>query len=269
MAHTLLNMKRLLLTVGGKRCSFGCTYCFAEFSQYEAPPALAEAAAGQLQLDDVDVVYPACDVDLFAMRKRWAEVLATSAALGRSLSISTKAYLTREQVDEISRLAEEHRAAGLVLKVSVSASTMYSCEEIEPRAAGWDERLDVLQRLTNAGVLNSLVLKPVLAEIATAEYREMLTQAAAVTSAVVLGDEYVDDDPFRRRASQADVTGSLSSRRVGWIDGLPHWLFRESGDRLHRLAEHASAVGLAPYFSDLDFMERAARASRRTAVLKA
>lgn len=262
-------MNRLLLTVGGKRCSFGCTYCFADFSQYESPPTLDEAVAGQLDLEGVDVVYPACDVDIFAMRKRWAEVLTSSAALGRSLSISTKAVLTGDQIEEISRLAEIHRATGLVLKVSVSASTMHSCDEIEPRAANWEARLNVLRRLAIAGVTSCIVLKPVLPEIPTAEYEEMLNQAAAVTSAVVLGDEYVDDDHRMRRPSQADTSGSLSSRRVRWLNGSPQWLVRECGDRLRYLAEYASSVGLAAHFSDLDFMESAMRDSRQPAELEA
>jgi DNA repair photolyase len=247
-------MNRLLLTIGGKRCPFGCVYCFADFSQYEAPPTLGEAATGRINLADVDVIYPACDVDVFAMGKRWADVLRTSVSLGRSLSISTKAALDPRQVAEISRFAKAHRSAGLVLKVSVSASTIYACDAIEPRAARWGERLDGLRRLTEAGVTNCLVLKPVLAEIPTSEYREMLAQAATVTSAVVLGDEYVDD-------------GSLNSRRVQWIDGSPHWLFRESGSRLRDLAEHASDIGLATYFSDLDFMEAAMQGNREPVVL--
>jgi DNA repair photolyase len=258
-------MNRLLLTVGQKKCPFGCAYCFADFTQYQAPHSLDEAVRGELDLTDIDVIYPACDVDLFALQKHWKMVLEKAAELGRSISVSTKAALTRAQIDGISCLAEAGRASGCVIKVSASASTMYSCAELEPRAAGWDERLENLARLFDAGVTSCLVLKPVLAEVPTAEYREMLTQAAAVTAAVVLGDEYVDDDQRRRRPSSAGAADQLSSRQVGWIDGNPHWLVRDSRTRLELLGEHARTVGLMPYFSDLHFMERAILAQRQPA----
>jgi len=97
----------------------------------------------------------------------------------------------------------------------------------------------------------------------------MLTEVAGVTSAVVLGDEYVDDELPRRRSSALDKVDGLGSRRVGWIDGAPRWLVRECGDRLRLLAGHASRVGLDAYFSDLAFMEDAVRSAARPAALQA
>jgi DNA repair photolyase len=223
-------MNRLFLTVHAKRCAFGCSYCFAEFSQYDVPPALEEVERGEVDLSEVDVVYPACDVDLFAMRGRWADVMERSVRLGRSISVSTKAALTVEQVDALGMWSQQMRERGRVLKVGVSASTMSRCDEIEPRAALWHERLTVLRQLADVGVPTCLVLKPLLADISLDEYRHMLDQASTHADAVVIGDEYVDDERDRRRQSQADLNGSLGSRRVRWLNGQPRWLVREAGE---------------------------------------
>jgi DNA repair photolyase len=248
-------MRRLLLTIGGKRCAFGCTYCFADFSQYETPPSLDEVETGNVALEGVDVIYPACDVDLFAMRKRWREIMERTIALNRSISVSTKAFLSQEQSDVLGQMASAMRARGLILKVAVSASTKSSCGSLEPRTASWDLRLETLSHLRKAGVPTCLMLKPVLADIPLEEYREMIEEASSHTSAVIVGDEYVDEARQRRRPSRSDLHGSLSSRRVNWLRDRPHWFVREGGSRLVQLAEHASECGMQAYLSDLDYME--------------
>lgn len=248
-------MRRLFLTVRSKRCAFGCTYCFADFTQYDAPASLEDVERGWVDLGGVDVVYPACDVDLFAMRRRWAETMERSVQLDRSISISTKASLTVDQVQALGAWACEMRTRGRVLKVGVSASTMSRCSEIEPRAARWHERVSTLERLAEAGVPTALILKPLLPDIPVSEYRQMIDEACHYTGAVVLGDEYVDDERDMRRPSARGLSSGLSSRRVTWLTGSPHWLLREAGDRIDELAKHANSRGMSAYLSDLDLMD--------------
>ena len=108
-------MRRILLTLPEARCPFGCQYCFAEFSQYERPISFTDIEHSPELLEGIDVVYPACDVDLFATNKP-LEILRRAAALGPSISVSTKAALSDQLVVGLARLAEDPwfavRAAG-------------------------------------------------------------------------------------------------------------------------------------------------------------
>jgi hypothetical protein len=248
-------MRRMFLTVRGKRCAFGCTYCFADFSQYNGTPSLEDVECGAVDMTGVDVVYPACDVDLFALTKRWEDIIERTAGLERSISISTKAMLSNEQITTLTEWASLLHTRGQILKIGISASTMSRCNELEPRAASWTQRLDNLSRLRDAGVPSCLVLKPLLSEISTDEYRDMIKAGSAYTSAAILGDEYVDDALAARRPSDADISGALASREVNWLSGRPRWLVREAGDRLFDLARHAHECRVDPYLSDLDYMD--------------
>lgn len=248
-------MRRIFLTVRGKRCAFGCTYCFADFSQYNGTSSLEDVECGAVDMSGVDVVYPACDVDLFALTKRWAGIIERTAGLECSISISTKATLSEAQIVTLAEWASLLRRRGQILKIGISASTMSRCHALEPRAASWSQRLDNLRRLRDVGVPSCLVLKPLLSEISTDEYKGMISAGSAYTSAVILGDEYVDDAQATRRASSADTNGALASREVNWLPEQPRWLVREAGDRLFDLARHAGECHVTPYFSDLDYMD--------------
>jgi DNA repair photolyase len=80
--------RRLLLTIDQTPCPFGCTYCFAAFHGYERPKTMREVCENPSLLDSVDVVYPACDVDLFA-RSDALKILSQAIRWKRSISIST------------------------------------------------------------------------------------------------------------------------------------------------------------------------------------
>ena len=74
-------MRRLMLNSDARKCPFGCTYCFADFSQYRGPPTLENVESNPSLLRGVELIYPACDTDLFGVTGALA-ILERAGRLG-------------------------------------------------------------------------------------------------------------------------------------------------------------------------------------------
>lgn len=246
-------MRRLLLTLQKKRCPFGCTYCFASFTQYDRPLTLEEVEEHPAVLKDVDVVYPSCDIDLFALKDPIG-VLERVSRLERSVSVSTKAKLSEEVVLCLANVARSIEEMGHVLKIGVSFSTKLLIESIEPRTAPYRDRMENLRLLKTHGIWSCLVLKPILIDVPAEEYCEIVTDASLLTSSVLVGDEYLDADGEHRRASSA-IEPRLSNRQVAWAARQPTWPVRMAEKHVHAIEACAEDLGMCCFASDLDLME--------------
>lgn len=246
-------MRRMLLTIAGTKCPFGCTYCFADFREYQAPVTLETVEQNPTLLCDVDIVYPACDVDLFALPDP-VGLLWRTARLGKSISVSTKAKLSRKMVGEVSAVAASLRDAACVLKVGVSFSTKYRVPQLEPHAVSYDVRLDNLRFLQAAGVPTCAVLKPIMASLPVAEYLEIVRDTSAHTSLFLLGDRYLDS------ATQSpDLTSlpgaELTNRRVHWAPGQPTWPVQVAADHVAAIKRGIVKIKKHYFDSDLQLMQ--------------
>lgn len=263
--------RRLLLSLDSEPCPFGCSYCFADFSQYSAGPTLDELEANPRLLEGVQVIYPACDADLF-VRRDAADVLVRTAALGRSISISTKARVRPSQIQLLQQLDRELRDLGHLLKVGVSFSNRSRVAEIEPRTPTYERRLETLSRLQDADIPTIAVIRPLLADIDDAEYEALIADVAPFVSGVLMGDEYLDAQEGRRRvAARPIATGptGVRSRSVNWLAAPAFWPVRETPGRIDRLSAYVSSLGLTPYTSDLQAMESLIRLAHGPGVLDA
>src|ERR1700690_1300735 len=236
----VMNLRRLLLTLEGRHCPFGCSYCFATFKAYSRPLSLEAVERDPSQLEGIDVVYPACDIDLFACSDA-IDVLERTAALGRSISVSTKAAISAERTKRIASIAKR-MPRGSVLKIGASFSTKKRLAEIEPRTADYASRIRTLRFLSECGVTTSLVLKPVRAEIPASEYCEIIRDAELFTRMVLVGEEYLDPDG-------PDV--SAETRAVTWLPSSPRWPVRATPEQLRVIADYADSRGLECFSSDL------------------
>jgi hypothetical protein len=245
---------RLLLTVGRKRCPYRCSYCFTDFSQYQTPLTLDEVMDRRVLMNGVHLLYPACDVDLFAMR-RWPRYLSDAVELGVSISISTKAALHAADVEQLQEFSQRLARSGHVLKVGVSVTTRSRARDLEPRAPTYEARLETLRQLRVGGVATALVLRPLLADVAPDEYASIVQEAAAYTDCVLTGPEYLDDlADHPRRVITAPHDPPLA-RVVGWAAGSPSWLGREAVAQETRVRETAGTYGLRVFESDGALMD--------------
>ncbi|MEX2197075.1 MAG: radical SAM protein [Thermoleophilaceae bacterium] len=248
-------LRRLMLTIDSQPCPFGCRYCFARFSQYEGGVTLSTVEASPDLLTDIDVIYPACDVDLF-VRKDAVGVLTRVARLGASISVSTKARLRPDVLGDLACLSKELASRGQVLKVGVSLTTKHRVREIEPRTPTYETRIAGLTALSSAGIPSALVLRPLLADIPDAEYEEIVSEASGATSSVLVGEEYLDSDKSQRRHLIAEpASGSRTkAREVRWLRERPVWPVRETAERVDRLRRFALRAGMRVFESDIDLM---------------
>lgn len=238
----------MMLTIDSRRCPFGCVYCFDRFEQYEGVPTMATVEETPTMLADVDVVYPACDVDMFA-RKDFAAVLSRCLAFDRHVSISTKAAITTSMAAQIGEVAEALRAQGRILKVGVSLSTRDSIDRLEPRTSGYAERLTSLSKLREHDVPTSLNLKPILAEVHDSEYLLVLEECAALTNRLLIGEEWLDDRVVR------EEDRSHVRAVVDWLPGARPWPLALSPHRRSRLVAASAELGYIAYESDLTLMK--------------
>lgn len=247
-------MNRLMLAIDGEPCRFGCTYCFAQFVQYEQPRTLSEVEARPELSEHIDVIYPACDTDLFA-RRDFESVIGRVTKLRKSISISTKASVGRRAIAALQTASSELSRFGAVVKVGVSISTKYSVPEIEPRTPGYRSRLNSLARLRDAGLPNALVLRPLLADVSDREYEEVLRDCAGITDRVLLGDEWLDAGDRFRASRGADASPVVLRGTVNWARNEPQWLQRHIPGRAQGLEAYGTALGLKFFDSDSRLME--------------
>jgi hypothetical protein len=241
-------MSRLLLTVDSKRCPFRCSYCFSRFSQFQGVISLETVEETPELLRGVDVLYPACDVDLFA-RKDAVSVLERVALLGCSISVSTKASLSEIVVSEILRVHRQLHAVGLVLKTSISFSNRDSIPAFEPGTADYKRRLENLRLLSSARVPRSITIKPILSSCSAEEYGKLLADCAPFINSATIGEEYRDVVDFGTPGS------SLTARSVQWLPRAPIWPVVEQPEKMLIIADLAKSVGIQVFTSDYDLVQ--------------
>lgn len=246
-------LTRMLMSIDDQACPFGCTYCFAQFEQYVPPSTLIDIEAEPARCANVDILYPACDSDLFA-RKDFEEILHRVGAFGKSVSVSTKAQVGDRAVSALRTLQRTLSSSGAVVKVGISISTKYSVSEIEPSTPGYDARIRSLARLRDENIPSALVLRPLLAEISDLEYEEILDDCSGLTRRVLVGDEWLDQSAKSPRAGILDRVSSVSIARVNWISSRPEWSQRSMPGRVADLRQAAARLGLKLFESDLEIM---------------
>jgi DNA repair photolyase len=177
-------------------CEHGCVYCFArpthaylnlspglDFeTKLIARPGIGAVLAGELRAKGYRVApiaigtntdpYQPCEAEWRVMR----EVVEVLAGCDHPLAITTKGTLIERDLDLLAPMA----AKGL-LRVGVSVTTLDAglSRRMEPRAAVPARRLEVIRRLSAAGVPVRVMVAPVVPGLTDHELEGILAAAKA------------------------------------------------------------------------------------------
>lgn len=186
-------------------CEHGCIYCFARPSHaflnlspgldFEtrliARPGIGAVLERELRAKSYAVAtialgtntdpYQPCEAEWRVMR----EVVTVLAAFRHPLAITTKGTLIERDLDLLAPMA----AAGL-LRVGISVTTLdpVLSRQMEPRAAAPARRLQVIRRLTAAGIPVRAMVAPVVPGLTDHELEPIL---AAVQEAGAVAASYI------------------------------------------------------------------------------
>ncbi len=186
-------------------CEHGCIYCFARPSHaylnlspgldFEtrliARPGIGAVLERELRAKSYTVApvalgtntdpYQPCEAEWRVMR----EVVVVLAAFRHPLAITTKGTLIERDLDLLAPMA----AQGL-LRVGISVTTLDPglSRRMEPRAAAPARRLEVIRRLTAAGVPVRAMVAPVVPGLTDHELEPIL---AAVKQAGAVAASYI------------------------------------------------------------------------------
>lgn len=234
-------------------CKAGCKYCFSKWDGvYAEQPVLSIEPICEKEA----IIYPCCDGEFFDQRNIIDMIKSVMDRMDKVyLSISTKQLLTPERLQTIIELNNllQYQKKGFV-KFSVSLSSKYSTVNIEPGTVGYEERLSIAQRLRDAGIPNSLTLKPILPFIKTDEYFEILNDFSSTTNRILVGGLYVCPET---RFYHEYIKGRYQSEKheVNWLAEKPIWDHIRDEKKITDIKEHAQSLNMLVYESDLDVVK--------------
>ncbi|NEX47801.1 PA0069 family radical SAM protein [Pseudotabrizicola algicola] len=177
-------------------CEHGCIYCFARPShaylnlspgldfetKLVARPGIAEVLAGELRARSYKVAtvalgtntdpYQPCEVEHGLMR----QVLKVLSAFHHPTAITTKGTLIERDIDILAPMA----ARGL-LRVGISVTTLHAglSRRLEPRAPAPERRLQMIRRLSDAGIPVRVMIAPVIPGLTDSELERILAACRA------------------------------------------------------------------------------------------
>jgi len=247
-------MNRFFFTVGQKKCPFGCIYCFTEFEDYVRPPSIYSLLNNEIIIDNIDIIYPACDIDFFCL-SNWRDILNKISSYNKTIAISTKAKLKKDDIQFIYKIYKKIIANGGFLKIGISITTKYKDFKIEPKTPSYSERLKVIKELSEIGVPVCLIMKPLLVDIRTNELNSIVKDFHKFCNIILIGDEYVNMDSPRQISFPDSDTYETVRRKVNWKFNNDDWLARINTLQQNNLKKISFKYNLPIVDNDVDVIK--------------
>ena len=244
-------MERTLYSFKSK-CPGGCEYCFAQWGEQSPDFPLIDTEL-TVNRAKKHIIYPCCDGDFNSNNLFFRYLERLSAQKNLIISISTKQLLPDDTLTFLKHIHESLRKNSGFLKLGVSITTKSMAEEIEPRVASYQERLDMLSRIESIGIPLAVTMKPILPFISLEEYKSIIEDTAFV-GRYLIGSLYVHPSTafFKKYIDGKYVT---TPRKVNWVNGQCEWLSVSQDLRLEQLQRYMTMKHLRGFFSDIGLIE--------------
>ena len=234
------------------RCNAECAYCFAKWSEiYTKQPEFELEIIGEGEA----IVYPCCDGEFFEQQNYLCIINSIMDKMEKVyISISTKKriapYMLTALTDVNKKLIDKNKG---FVKLSISLSNKEHIPEIERGTLSYYERLEMLRKISLAGMPTSVTIKPILPFIPVQEYFSIIDDIAPIVDRVLLGGLYIcpDTDFYNKYIEGKFVT---EKREVTWLVGKPAWDYVVNAEQIEQIREYAIHKGILPFDSDIELI---------------
>jgi DNA repair photolyase len=216
-----------ILTYGGTICPLGCKYCFDEpvdrrgLVQLKSLMPLSAEGKVQPLPDEVSVVVPYCNTDLFIDRNEAKNNLAFWSHQGKDVAVSTKVLLSEKDIDWLLEIQKAMAEKGniFVLSSSIPCLGQESAHHWEPDVAAPEKRVEALKLAHQKGLNNLVAIRPLLPDVNAAELEEIVSKTREFCSGYFAGSLRLKrNDPLladlAQRVSNLQVT---KEAQVSWM----------------------------------------------------
>jgi DNA repair photolyase len=244
-------MERKFLNYRNVKCKSNCLYCFAHWP-------IDDTNFDKLRDFDEDVIiYPFCNDDIIDSDStdniiQYLEKCLIIQSKKAIVSISTKSNVPEVFLEKIEQINKEHDDHGFI-KLSVSFSCKKESNVIEPNAASYKNRLELLRKIADHNIPTSAILKPILPFIELTEYYEIVRDVSAYTNTITIGSLYVNDDTsFYNDYIKGRYT--TTKKQVKWLKNLPLWKVIESSAKVSKLQDYINKNNMKCFESDAEYI---------------
>lgn len=232
-------------------CFANCSYCFAKWKTYN-PPQKAYFLGDP---KSTSVVYPCCDSDI----SQNAKIISDLWSIAKNskeifFSVSVKRSIDNDVLDLYKELDKYLQAEkkGFV-KISISLTTKYRIDELEPNTMSYEERKKLFVHLHSIGFHTAVVFKPILPFIPLDEYREIIDEFS-ICKFYLLGDLYVNEETdFYKKYIEGQY--GVKSRSVSWLEDRPLWYHVDQEERINLIEAYLKNKHKNVFYSDVDLID--------------
>jgi DNA repair photolyase len=249
LPYALAVRERRVLVPIGRRCPFGCRYCYADDVTTPSDKSLDVthilAAIARLDSRSFDIIQLGYDGDPLASSGSLRLMLPVLADTGKHINISTKG-LASMRLREF--LGSVHKQTAMGISLNVSATCWESAPEIEPKTP------TPYRRLKSASLLASeqsvpfvLSLRPLIPTIADNELHRLLDCAREMGAmAAVTGPLYAHPDGSNMTWSNQTYE-EVEPTEVAWSPVPLRYRRIEDAQRVSKLKLYSESIGLQFY----------------------
>ncbi len=216
-------MKR---TVQGlkKRCAFGCIYCFTH-EDYETN---GQSVIDEDELKQTEMIQPFCDYDVFACEHcEWEKEISEYARYGKIVSFATKAFISEEKAKTLSEINKSLMNKGAFLHVGISITTVRLIEEIEPRTASYEKRVESIKNLNKYSIPCSVIIRPLLPVLTVEEIEKIVDDTRLFCNNYIFGPLYLNTE-ITKYLQNKGIEIIKRTHNVNWLNGQPEKIILDS-----------------------------------------
>ncbi len=257
--------ERILSTIGNKKCTYGCIYCFVDNENYSGLERIDNVNAENifnLKSKKLKIIQPAADVEL-TLVPDYIGLLGKLIPYKKHISFSTKTRAKNLDISGLIKINEELMKSDYFLQVAVSILKLNEWRELELKTPSPFERIETLKILFDAGLKTSVAFRPLLPFINKSEIEEIVELTHRYTYAYLTGPTYLTP-ALKKYMAEKEYNYDCKQKAVSWIPNKPSMDFIKSEVLEKHLKISANKYNLPVYSNNVDLVLSLAKNEKKT-----